>query len=90
MSNLWVIGDSTVSKFDDKYYYPRFGYGTKLQEYLDDKVHVINLALSGRSSLSYIKEPEYQQLLDGMKAGDYLLIEFGANDDRGEFCSFSI
>ncbi len=84
MSNLWVIGDSTVSKFDDKYYYPRFGYGTKLQEYLDDKVHVINLALSGRSSLSYIKEPEYQQLLDGMKAGDYLLIGFGHNDEKAE------
>lgn len=84
MSNLWVIGDSTVSKFDDKYYYPRFGYGTKLQEYLDDKVNVINLALSGRSSLSYIKEPEYQQLLDGMKAGDYLLIGFGHNDEKAE------
>lgn len=84
MSNLWVIGDSTVSKFDDKYYYPRFGYGTKLQEYLDDKVNVINLALSGRSSLSYIKEPEYQQLLDGMQAGDYLLIGFGHNDEKAE------
>ncbi len=84
MSNLWVIGDSTVSKFDDKYYYPRFGYGTKLQEYLDDKVNVINLALSGRSSLSYVKEPEYQQLLNGMQTGDYLLIGFGHNDEKAE------
>ncbi len=84
MSNLWVIGDSTVSKFDDNYYYPRFGYGTKLQEYLDDKINVINLALSGRSSLSYIKEPQYQQLLDGMQAGDYLLIGFGHNDEKAE------
>lgn len=84
MSNLWVIGDSTISKFEDKYYYPRFGYGTKLQDYFDEKVHVINLALSGRSSLSYVKEPEYQQLLEGMKAGDYLLIGFGHNDEKAE------
>ena len=30
MSTLWVVGDSTLSSFDDKYYYPRYGYGTKL------------------------------------------------------------
>ena len=22
MSTLWVVGDSTLSSFDDKYYYP--------------------------------------------------------------------
>ena len=56
----------------------------KLQEYLDDKVNVINLALSGRSSLSYVKEPEYQQLLKWMQTGDYLLIGFGHNDEKAE------
>ena len=35
---LWVIGDSTLSSFNDKYYYPRYGYGTKLAAYLDDAV----------------------------------------------------
>ena len=33
---LWVIGDSTLSCFADKYYYPRYGYGTMLKEYLDE------------------------------------------------------
>ena len=28
MRTLWVVGDSTLSSFDDKYYYPRYGYGT--------------------------------------------------------------
>ena len=25
--NLWVVGDSTLSSFEDKYYLPRYGYG---------------------------------------------------------------
>lgn len=65
--NLWVVGDSTLSSFEDKYYLPRYGYGTKLQEYLDDEIIVKNIALSGRSSKSYTTEPEYQTLLSGMK-----------------------
>ena len=66
---LWVIGDSTVSSFNDKYYYPRFGYGTKLVCYLDDCIEVRNIALSGRSSKSYLEEPEYKELIAGMKQG---------------------
>ena len=46
MSTLWVIGDSTVSSFEDKYYYPRYGYGTMLDKYLNDNVKVVNIALS--------------------------------------------
>lgn len=74
MSTLWVIGDSTVSSFEDKYYYPRYGYGTMLDKYLNDNVKVVNIALSGRSSKSYLSEPEYNTLINGMKQGDYLLI----------------
>ena len=84
MSTLWVIGDSTVSSFEDKYYYPRYGYGTMLDKYLNDNVKVVNIALSGRSSKSYLSEPEYNTLINGMKQGDYLLIGFGHNDEKTE------
>lgn len=83
-STLWVIGDSTLSSFEDKYYYPRYGYGTKLSEYLDNEIEVVNIALSGRSSKSYTTEPQYKQLLEGMKKGDFLLIGFGHNDEKTE------
>ncbi len=83
-STLWVIGDSTVSSFTDNYYYPRYGYGTQLSNYIDGAYTVQNLALSGRSSKSYTADPEYQTLLTGMKAGDYLLIGFGHNDEKTE------
>ena len=52
MKRLFVIGDSTVCLFNDStYFYPRYGYGTQLEKYLND-FEVINLALSGRSSKS--------------------------------------
>ena len=81
---LWVIGDSTLSSFNDKYYYPRYGYGTKLAAYLDDAVEVKNIALSGRSSKSYTTEPQYKELTGGMQKGDFLLIGFGHNDEKTE------
>jgi hypothetical protein len=84
MSTLWVVGDSTLSAFSDKYYYPRYGYGTMLSQYLDGCVTVKNIALSGRSSKSFLEEPEYKELLAGMKDGDFLLIGFGHNDEKTE------
>lgn len=84
MSVLWVIGDSTLSAFDDNYYYPRYGYGTMLECYLDQSIEVKNIALSGRSSKSYTMEPEYHTLLEGMKKGDFLIIGFGHNDEKTE------
>lgn len=83
-ATLWVIGDSTLSSFNDKYYYPRYGYGTKLAEYLDNQIEVVNIALSGRSSKSYTTEPQYKKLLEGMKQGDFLMIGFGHNDEKTE------
>lgn len=89
MSTLWVIGDSTVSSFEDKYYYPRYGYGTMLDKYLDDSIKVVNIALSGRSTKSYTTEPQYNELLSGMKQGDFLIIGFGHNDEKTEESRFT-
>ena len=43
-----------------------------------------NIALSGRSSKSYVNDKEYKELTAGMKQGDYLLIGFGHNDEKAE------
>lgn len=80
---LYIIGDSTVSSFNDPYYYPRYGYGTQLNQYLKN-IEIINLALSGRSSKSFIEEENYKQLISQLKAGDYLLIGFGHNDEKSD------
>lgn len=81
---IYLAGDSTVASFNDStYYYPRFGYGTKLQNYFNN-TEVINLALSGRSSKSFLKEENYRILKSSIKEGDYLIIGFGHNDEKSD------
>ncbi len=89
-STIWVVGDSTVCAFNDGYFYPRYGYGTQLLEYFDAKrFEVQNLALSGRSSLSFLQEANYKTLIDGMAEGDILIIGFGHNDEKGETARYT-
>lgn len=88
-AKLYVVGDSTLSSFNDiSYYYPRYGYATQLENFFN--IEVVNLALSGRSSKSYILENNYKKLLNEIKKGDFLLIGFGHNDEKDDdFIRFS-
>lgn len=83
-TTMYLVGDSTVCSFADTYYYPRFGYGTQIGNYLSDKVTVKNLALSGRSSKSFLSEDNYATLKNSLKAGDILVIGFGHNDEKSD------
>ena len=91
-TTLYLVGDSTVCDYkkadgtitDASYFYDRFGYGTQLDNYLDDKVTIKNLALSGRSSKSFIGEANYNTLKSSIKSGDYLVIGFGHNDEKSD------
>ena len=89
-STMWVVGDSTVCSFTDNYFYPRYGYGTQLMEYFEaERFEVQNLALSGRSSLSFLSEANYQTLINGMQSGDVLVIGFGHNDEKAEAARYT-
>ena len=86
-TTLYLVGDSTVAAFNDPYYYPRYGYGTQIGKYLDASVAVNNLALSGRSSKSFIDpldNANYATFKSSLKAGDYVLIGFGHNDEKAD------
>ncbi len=69
-----LAGDSTVT--DDA------GWGRGFSELLSGKAECINLAKGGRSSRSYRTEGWWQQCLDAKP--DYLLIQFGHNDQPGK------
>ena len=86
-ATLYLVGDSTVAAFNDPYYYPRYGYGTQIATYLNSTVTVRNLALSGRSSKSFIDPADngnYALLASSIKAGDYVMIGFGHNDEKAD------
>lgn len=84
VTTVYIVGDSTVSSFDDAYYLPRYGYGTQLGQYLSDEVVVNNLALSGRSSYSFLSESNYTILTSNIDGDDFLIIGFGHNDEKAE------
>ena len=80
---VYLVGDSTVCDYDAQRMQTlnRYGWGQKLGGYLNN-VTVKNLALSGRSSRSFLAEGNYQTLLGSIGKGDYLLIQFGHNDEK--------
>lgn len=82
---IYLVGDSTVCAFSDNYFYPRYGYGTQLYNYINcDQNQIVNLAISGRSSKSFLTESNYTTLTSSITAGDYLIIGFGHNDEKSD------
>ena len=53
-----------------------------LQCYFDDNILVDNHAVNGRSSLSFFNEGRWAKVLEKMKPGDYVIIQFGHNDEK--------
>ena len=54
-----------------------------LQEYFDSAyIRVDNHAVNGRSSKSFINEGRWDKVLSLMKPGDYVIIQFGHNDEK--------
>lgn len=79
-----VLDSASIKITDSTYFYPRYGYGMQLYNYLSSKITVNNLALSGRSSKSFIDEENYTTLKNSIKSGDFLLIGFGHNDEKSD------
>ena len=80
---IWMVGDSTMSIKQPKAY-PETGWGMEVQSFFDNTVTIENKALNGRSTKSFINEKKWQEVTDNLKEGDYVLIEFGHNDEKIE------
>ena len=57
---------------------PRPGWGEYLGEFLT--IPVVNEAVAGTSARSYTEEGLFQKLINIVKRGDLVIIEFGHND----------
>ncbi len=80
---VWLIGDSTVcdQPYDRS---PVTGWGTPFALYFDSGVLVKNKARGGRSTRTFISEGRWKAVADSLNAGDYVLIQFGHNDEAKE------
>lgn len=76
LPTLWIAGDSTV-----KSNAPMRGWGQDLARFFDPAaINVVNRAIGGRSSRTFYTEGRWQAIVDELKTGDWVLIQFGHND----------
>lgn len=80
---VYIIGDSTAANKNPKAF-PETGWGMELGSSFTKEVKVDNRALNGRSTKSFINEKRWESVLSTLKEGDYVLIEFGHNDEKVE------
>ncbi len=82
VTTIFVIGDSTAANKDLSKGKLERGWAMALQCYFDDNILVDNHAVNGRSSKSFIDEGRWDKVLQRMKPGDYVIIQFGHNDEK--------
>ena len=82
VTTIFVIGDSTAANKDISNGKQERGWGMALQCYFDDNILVDNHAVNGRSSLSFFNEGRWQKVLEKIRPGDYVIIQFGHNDEK--------
>ncbi|HEY6915190.1 MAG TPA: rhamnogalacturonan acetylesterase [Paludibacter sp.] len=81
--NIWMIGDSTMAnKKPDAA--PETGWGMVFNEFVKTNVIVHNHAVNGRSSKSFLSEGRWRAIYDSIQPGDYVIIQFGHNDEKDE------
>ena len=79
--NIWMIGDSTMANKKPEVA-PETGWGMVLQDFFSKEVKVHNHAVNGRSSKSFMSEGLWKSVYDSLKKGDYVIIQFGHNDEK--------
>jgi len=83
VTTIFIIGDSTAAKKDLSTGSPERGWGMALQCFFDESfIRVDNHAVNGRSSKSFIDEGRWQKVVDLIEPGDYVIIQFGHNDEK--------
>src|SRR5436189_2567426 len=83
---IFIAGDSTMSIKETKAY-PETGWGMPFVYFWDSTVTVVNRARNGRSTKTFISEGLWKSIYDEAGPGDYVIIQFGHNDeskDKGE------
>ena len=79
---IHTIGDSTMANKPLENDNQERGWCQMLNEFFTDDVTIHNYAVNGRSSLSFYNEGRWQKVLDAIKPGDYVFIQFGHNDEK--------
>jgi len=77
---VYLAGDSTMANKEIKAY-PETGWGMPFVAFFDSTVTVDNRAKNGRSTKTFLTEGLWQSITNNLHQGDYVLIQFGHNDE---------
>ncbi len=80
--NIYLAGDSTVKDYTNPSKRNEGSWGEFLQYFFEspDYVKVNNYAEGGRSLRLFLNEGKFDAIMQNIKEGDYLFIQFGHND----------
>lgn len=93
VTTIFLAGNSTVVDQDNE---PWASWGQMITYFFDDNICIANYAESGERTDTFIKAKRLKKALSEMKAGDYMFIEFGHNDQKlkgpgcGAYYSFAM
>lgn len=82
-TTVYLIGDSTVSDYESARA-PLSGWGMPFRYFFDSTVRIDNHARGGRSTRTFLGENRWQPIVEQLTEGDYVLIQFGHNDEARE------
>lgn len=77
---IFIAGDSTAAIKETKAF-PETGWGMPFVYFWDSTVTIVNKAKNGRSTSSFRNEGLWKQIMEEANQGDYILIQFGHNDE---------
>lgn len=81
LPTLWLLGDSTVRNGNGDGVNGQWGWGELLPEFLDSgKRNIVNRAMGGLSSRTYLTLGHWDLVRKLVKAGDVVTLQFGHND----------
>jgi len=80
---VYLVGDSTMCLYPASRA-PLTGWGMPFANYFDQSVTIENVARGGRSTRTFLSENRWQPVLDSLHAGDYVLVQFGHNDEANQ------
>jgi lysophospholipase L1-like esterase len=79
---LYLAGDSTVT---DQAVAPNASWGQMLPRFFAADIAVANHAESGETLKSFLTELRFDKLLSNLRAGDWVMIQFGHNDQKSHW-----
>lgn len=77
--SVYIAGDSTVATYTNSSIH-QAGWGQFLQNELLSSAKVVNKAVGGMTARHFIEAGYLDDIVSVIKAGDYLLVQFGTND----------